>query len=159
MGLNAVRFSLDRRNTVWWLGSQVLLTGLISFGTAFAIISYVVLKLNGHSWDFQCCMLFSITLCIIDPLHSVNTLKTIGIPGPSPRFEDGGYAISSGLDSSCLVCWFSRVGLSALFSQGVSDSEYAGIEPCHSEVMWGGEGILGLYIQIKNREKKTQFPL
>lgn len=89
MGLNAVRFSLDRRNTVWWLGSQVLLTGLISFGTAFAIISYVVLKLNGHSWDFQCCMLFSITLCIIDPLHSVNTLKTIGIPGPSPRFEDG----------------------------------------------------------------------
>uniref|UniRef100_A0A8C6HQC6 Cyclic nucleotide-binding domain-containing protein n=1 Tax=Mus spicilegus TaxID=10103 RepID=A0A8C6HQC6_MUSSI len=63
------------KNVFW----QVLLTGLISFGTAFAIISYVVLKLNGHSWDFQCCMLFSITLCIIDPLHSVNTLKTIGI--------------------------------------------------------------------------------
>ncbi|XP_052056647.1 sodium/hydrogen exchanger 11 [Apodemus sylvaticus] len=63
------------KNVFW----QVLLTGLISFGTAFAIISYVVLKLNGDSWDLQCCMLFSITLCVIDPLHSVNTLKTIGI--------------------------------------------------------------------------------
>ncbi|XP_031242836.1 sodium/hydrogen exchanger 11 isoform X2 [Mastomys coucha] len=63
------------KNVFW----QVLLTGLISFGTTFTIISYVVLKLNVDAWDLQCCLLFSITLCIIDPLHSVNTLKTIGI--------------------------------------------------------------------------------
>ncbi|XP_032770551.1 sodium/hydrogen exchanger 11 [Rattus rattus] len=63
------------KNVFW----QVLLTGLISFGTAFATISYVVLKFHEDKWDLQCCLLFSITLCIIDPLHSVNSLKMIGI--------------------------------------------------------------------------------
>ncbi|XP_051004292.1 sodium/hydrogen exchanger 11 [Acomys russatus] len=63
------------KNVLW----QVLLTGVISFGTAFVTIAYVVLKFQEDSWDLQCCLLFSIILCIIDPLHSVNALKTIGI--------------------------------------------------------------------------------
>ncbi|XP_040595317.1 sodium/hydrogen exchanger 11 [Mesocricetus auratus] len=63
------------KNVLW----QVLLTGVISFGTTFVIIAYVVLKFNEDSWDLQCCLLFSITLCIIDPLHSVKSLKTIGV--------------------------------------------------------------------------------
>lgn len=63
------------KNVLW----QVLLTGVISFGIAFVTIAYVVLKFNEDSWDLQCCLLFTITLCIIDPLHSVNSLKTIGI--------------------------------------------------------------------------------
>ncbi|XP_037067225.1 sodium/hydrogen exchanger 11 [Peromyscus leucopus] len=63
------------KNVLW----QVLLMGMISFGTAFIIIAYVVFKFNRDSWDLQCCLLFSITLCLIDPLHSVNSLKTIGI--------------------------------------------------------------------------------
>nr|XP_034796770.2 sodium/hydrogen exchanger 11 isoform X1 [Pan paniscus] len=58
---------------------QVLLTGLISFSTASIIIGYVVIKFNKDSWDLQSCLLFSITLGIIDPLRSVNSLKTIGI--------------------------------------------------------------------------------
>ncbi|XP_028615978.1 sodium/hydrogen exchanger 11 [Grammomys surdaster] len=63
------------KNVFW----QVLLTGVISFGTALSIISFVVLKMHDDTWDVQCSMLFSITMCIIDPLHSVNSLKTIGI--------------------------------------------------------------------------------
>ncbi|KAH0506663.1 Sodium/hydrogen exchanger 11 [Microtus ochrogaster] len=63
------------KNVLW----QVLLTGVISFGITFVTIAYVVLKFNEDSWDLQCCLLFTITLCIIDPLHSVNSLKTIGI--------------------------------------------------------------------------------
>ncbi|XP_060221076.1 sodium/hydrogen exchanger 11 [Meriones unguiculatus] len=63
------------KNVLW----QVLLTGVISFGTAFVTIVYVVLKFNEDLWDLQCSLLFSITLCMIDPLHSVNSLKTIGI--------------------------------------------------------------------------------
>ncbi|XP_059530212.1 sodium/hydrogen exchanger 11 [Myotis daubentonii] len=63
------------KNVLW----QVLLTGFISFSTAFIIVGYVVIKFNKASWDLQCCLLFSMTLGIIDPIHSVNTLKTIGI--------------------------------------------------------------------------------
>ncbi|XP_048214135.1 sodium/hydrogen exchanger 11 [Perognathus longimembris pacificus] len=63
------------KNVFW----QVLLTGVISFCTAFIIIGYVVLKFNKESWDMQCCLFFSITLGITDPVHSVNTMKTIGI--------------------------------------------------------------------------------
>ncbi|OBS76362.1 hypothetical protein A6R68_17185 [Neotoma lepida] len=59
--------------------ATIVLGGVISFGTMFVIIAYVVLKFNEDSWDLQCCLLFSITLCIIDPFHSVNSLKTIGI--------------------------------------------------------------------------------
>lgn len=106
---------------------------MISFGIAFVTIAYVVLKFNEDSWDLQCCLLFTITLCIIDPLHSVNSLKTIGtwssvpfsgftyvrIPCYSPM---SGSVFSPGrsedtlflLDSSV----FCRVGISALFSQG-----------------------------------------
>ncbi|XP_012870978.1 PREDICTED: sodium/hydrogen exchanger 11 [Dipodomys ordii] len=58
---------------------EVLLTALISFCTAFIVIGYVVLKFNKESWDIQCCLFFSITLGITDPIHSVNTMKTIGI--------------------------------------------------------------------------------
>ncbi|KAK7817916.1 hypothetical protein U0070_005559, partial [Myodes glareolus] len=57
------------KNVLW----QVLLTGVISFGIAFVTIAYVVLKFNEDSWDLQCCLLFTITLCIIDPLHSMYT--------------------------------------------------------------------------------------
>lgn len=86
--VNAVLSSLGRCDTVWWIASQVLLTGVISFGTAFVTIAYVVLKFNEDSWDLQCCLLFSITLCVIDPLHSVNSLKTIGMLVPFSRFPD-----------------------------------------------------------------------
>ncbi|XP_058166130.1 sodium/hydrogen exchanger 11 [Dasypus novemcinctus] len=63
------------KNVFW----QVLFTGLISFCTAFIVIGYVVLKFNKESWDLQSSLLFSITLGITDPLHSVNSLKKIGI--------------------------------------------------------------------------------
>lgn len=57
---------------------QVVLTGIISFSMAFIILGYVVLNFNDDSWDFQSCLLFSMTLAITDPVHSVNLLKTIG---------------------------------------------------------------------------------
>ncbi|XP_035135374.2 sodium/hydrogen exchanger 11-like, partial [Callithrix jacchus] len=60
------------------IGSQVLLTGLISFSAACIIIGYVVIKFNKESWDLQSCLFFSIALGISYPLHSVNSLKTIG---------------------------------------------------------------------------------
>ncbi|XP_036128873.1 sodium/hydrogen exchanger 11 [Molossus molossus] len=63
------------KNVLW----QVSLTGFISFSTAFIIIGYVVTKFNNHSWDLQCSLLFSMTLGITDSVHSVNSLKTIGI--------------------------------------------------------------------------------
>ncbi|KAM4861360.1 sodium/hydrogen exchanger 11 isoform 1-T3 [Thomomys bottae] len=63
------------KNVFW----QVLLTGLISFCTAFVIIGYVVLKFNKESWNIQCCLFFSIILGITDPVHSVNVMKNIGI--------------------------------------------------------------------------------
>nr|XP_004658939.1 sodium/hydrogen exchanger 11 [Jaculus jaculus] len=63
------------KNMFW----QVMLTGAISLCTAVTIIGYVVMKFNNESWDIQCSLLFSITLCIIDPLHSVNSLKPIDI--------------------------------------------------------------------------------
>nr|XP_036869541.1 sodium/hydrogen exchanger 11 [Manis javanica] len=59
---------------------QVVLTGIISFSMAFIILGYVVLNFNDDSWDFQSCLLFSMTLAITDPVHSVNLLKTIGLP-------------------------------------------------------------------------------
>ncbi|XP_045403297.1 sodium/hydrogen exchanger 11 [Lemur catta] len=63
------------KNIFW----QVLSTGLISFFIAFIIIGYIVLVFNKSSWDLQSCLLFSITLSIIDPIHSVASMKTIGI--------------------------------------------------------------------------------
>ncbi|XP_004409294.1 PREDICTED: sodium/hydrogen exchanger 11 [Odobenus rosmarus divergens] len=61
------------RNVFW----QVLLTALISFVVAFIIIGYVVLKFNRDLWDLQSSLLFSMTLGMTDPVHSVNSLKTI----------------------------------------------------------------------------------
>lgn len=61
------------------LVSQVFLTALISFVVAFIIIGYVVLKFNKDSWNLQSCLLFSMILGITDPIHSVNSLKTIGM--------------------------------------------------------------------------------
>lgn len=61
------------------LVSQVLLTGLISFVVAFIIIGYVVLKFNRDLWDLQSSLLFSMILGMTDPVHSVNSLKTIGM--------------------------------------------------------------------------------
>ncbi|XP_036890879.1 sodium/hydrogen exchanger 11 [Sturnira hondurensis] len=63
------------KNVLW----QVLLTGLISFSTTFIIIGFVAMKLNKESWDLQCCLLFSMTIGLTDPIHSVKSLKTIGI--------------------------------------------------------------------------------
>ncbi|XP_077013109.1 sodium/hydrogen exchanger 11 isoform X1 [Tamandua tetradactyla] len=63
------------KNVFW----QVLLTGIISFCTTSILIGYVVLEFNKESWDLQSCLLFSITLGVTDPLHSVNSLKNIGI--------------------------------------------------------------------------------
>ncbi|EHA99743.1 Sodium/hydrogen exchanger 11, partial [Heterocephalus glaber] len=63
------------KNVFW----QVLLTGLISIFAELVIIVYVVMRFNESSWDLQCCIFFSIALVIIDPLHSGNSLETIGI--------------------------------------------------------------------------------
>ncbi|XP_010633907.1 sodium/hydrogen exchanger 11 [Fukomys damarensis] len=63
------------KNVFW----QVLLTGLISIFAELVIIVYVVIRFNESSWDLQCCIFFSIALIIIDPLHSGNSLETIGI--------------------------------------------------------------------------------
>ncbi|KAG3258710.1 putative solute carrier family 9 member C2 (putative) [Ictidomys tridecemlineatus] len=63
------------KNVFW----QVFLTGFLSFAISFIIIGYVVLKFNLESWDFQSCLLLSITLSITDPLHSVSSLKTLGL--------------------------------------------------------------------------------
>ncbi|KAM5295331.1 sodium/hydrogen exchanger 11 [Glossophaga mutica] len=63
------------KNMSW----QVLLTGIISFSTTFIIVGFVALHLNKDSWDLQCCLLFSMTIGITDPIHSVKSLKTIGI--------------------------------------------------------------------------------
>jgi sodium/hydrogen exchanger 10/11 len=72
--------SLDgKSNSVLCVRLQVLLTGLISFSVAFVLIGYVVLKFNAAQWDVQSCLLFSITLGVIDPVHSVKSLKTIGM--------------------------------------------------------------------------------
>ncbi|EPY90139.1 ankyrin repeat domain-containing protein 45-like protein [Camelus ferus] len=67
---------------------EVLLTGFISFSIAFIIIGYVVLKFNKDSWDLQSCVLFSMTLVITDPVHSVNSLKTIEPLGSSMFLEE-----------------------------------------------------------------------
>ncbi|XP_006892745.1 PREDICTED: sodium/hydrogen exchanger 11 [Elephantulus edwardii] len=69
------------KNVFW----QVLLTGSVSFSMSVAIIGYVAMKFNKDLWDLQSCILFSITLSIIDPLHSVRSLKDIGV---SKMFTD-----------------------------------------------------------------------
>nr|XP_014708388.2 sodium/hydrogen exchanger 11 isoform X1 [Equus asinus]XP_044613816.1 sodium/hydrogen exchanger 11 isoform X1 [Equus asinus]XP_044613817.1 sodium/hydrogen exchanger 11 isoform X1 [Equus asinus]XP_044613818.1 sodium/hydrogen exchanger 11 isoform X1 [Equus asinus]XP_044613819.1 sodium/hydrogen exchanger 11 isoform X1 [Equus asinus]XP_044613820.1 sodium/hydrogen exchanger 11 isoform X1 [Equus asinus]XP_044613821.1 sodium/hydrogen exchanger 11 isoform X1 [Equus asinus] len=84
------------KNVLW----QVLLTGLISFSTAFIIIGYVVLKFNKDEWDLQSCLLFSLTLGITDPIHSVNSLKMIGI---SKMYTD----IIRG--ESMIICGFTSI--------------------------------------------------
>ncbi|XP_017385466.1 sodium/hydrogen exchanger 11 [Cebus imitator] len=63
------------KNVFW----QVLLAGLISFSAACIIIGCVVIIFNKESWDLQSSLFFSITLSITDPLHSANSLKTIGV--------------------------------------------------------------------------------
>uniref|UniRef100_A0A8C9P789 Solute carrier family 9 member C2 (putative) n=1 Tax=Spermophilus dauricus TaxID=99837 RepID=A0A8C9P789_SPEDA len=63
----------------FYIVKNVLLIGFISFSISFIIIGYVVLKFNSESWDFQSCLLLSITLSITDPLHSVSSLKTLGL--------------------------------------------------------------------------------
>ncbi|KAM5237689.1 sodium/hydrogen exchanger 11 [Ctenodactylus gundi] len=63
------------KNLYW----QVLLTGAISIIAEFVIISYVVMRFKENLWDLQCTLLFSIAVSIIDPIHSVNSLQTIGV--------------------------------------------------------------------------------
>ncbi|XP_077612142.1 sodium/hydrogen exchanger 11 [Crocuta crocuta] len=84
------------KNVFW----QVFLTGLISFVVAFIIIGYVVLKFNKDSWNLQSCLLFSMILGITDPIHSVNSLKTIGI---SKMYTD----IIRG--ESMIICGFTSI--------------------------------------------------
>ncbi|XP_006867160.1 PREDICTED: sodium/hydrogen exchanger 11 [Chrysochloris asiatica] len=61
---------------VFW---QVLLTGSISFSVTVATIGYIAMQFNEDLWDLQSSILFSIILSVIDPLYSVNSLKTIDI--------------------------------------------------------------------------------
>uniref|UniRef100_H0WTW0 Solute carrier family 9 member C2 (putative) n=1 Tax=Otolemur garnettii TaxID=30611 RepID=H0WTW0_OTOGA len=85
------------KNVFW----QVLLTGLVSFATALIIIGYMVLKFNKASWDLQSCLLFSITLSVTDPIHSVNSLKTIGISKMYTDIIRGESLIICGITSIC----------------------------------------------------------
>nr|XP_019588979.1 PREDICTED: sodium/hydrogen exchanger 11 [Rhinolophus sinicus] len=84
------------KNVLW----QVLLTGLISCFVAVVIVGNVVMKFNNDSWDLQSCLLFSMTIAITDPVHSVNSLKTIGI---SKMYTD----IIRG--ESMIVCSFTSI--------------------------------------------------
>lgn len=61
------------------LVSQVLLIGLVSLLMTFIILGYVVLKFNKDLWDLQSSILFSMIVGMTDPVHSVNSLKTIGM--------------------------------------------------------------------------------
>ncbi|XP_013376242.1 PREDICTED: sodium/hydrogen exchanger 11 [Chinchilla lanigera] len=63
------------KNVFW----QISLTGLISIFAELVLTGYVVMRFNERSWDLQCCIFFTIALSIIDPLHSANSLETIGI--------------------------------------------------------------------------------
>ncbi|XP_039737401.1 sodium/hydrogen exchanger 11 [Pteropus medius] len=63
------------RNMLW----QVLLTGFISFSTAFIILGNVIMNFNKQMWDLQASILFSMTISITDPIYSVNSLKIIGV--------------------------------------------------------------------------------
>nr|XP_031291605.1 sodium/hydrogen exchanger 11 [Camelus dromedarius] len=100
------------KNVFW----QVLLTGFISFSIAFIIIGYVVLKFNKDSWDLQSCVLFSMTLVITDPVHSVNSLKTIGI---SKTFTD----IIRG--ESMIICSFTSIFFGIFRSNFLGISNYS----------------------------------
>ncbi|XP_026942096.1 sodium/hydrogen exchanger 11 isoform X2 [Sagmatias obliquidens] len=99
------------KNVFW----QVMLTGLISFSTAFIVIGYVVLKFNKDSWDLQSCLLFSMTLGMTDPVHSVNSLKTIGI---SKMYTD----IIRG--ESMIICGFTSIVFGVFRSSILSISNY-----------------------------------
>ncbi|XP_054549442.1 sodium/hydrogen exchanger 11 isoform X2 [Talpa occidentalis] len=99
------------KNVLW----QVLLTGLISFATAFLIIGYVVLKYNTDSWNLQACLLFSMTLSITDPIYSVNSLKHIGI---SKLYTD----IIRG--ESMVICGFTTIFFGNFRANLVSSSTF-----------------------------------
>ncbi|XP_029087075.1 sodium/hydrogen exchanger 11-like [Monodon monoceros] len=99
------------KNVFW----QVVLTGLISFSTAFIVIGYVVLKFNKDSWDLQSCLLFSMTLGMTDPVHSVNSLKTIGI---SKMYTD----IIRG--ESMIICGFTSIVFGVFRSNILSISNF-----------------------------------
>ncbi|XP_032694692.1 sodium/hydrogen exchanger 11 isoform X2 [Lontra canadensis] len=85
------------KNVFW----QVLLTGLISFVVSFIIIGYVVLKFNRDFWDLQTSLLFSMTLGMTDPIHSVNSLKTIGVSKMYTDIIRGESMIICGFTSIC----------------------------------------------------------
>ncbi|XP_057583221.1 sodium/hydrogen exchanger 11 [Hippopotamus amphibius kiboko] len=93
------------KNVFW----QAVLTGLISFSTTFIIIGYVVLKFNSNSWDLQSCLLFSMTLAITDPVHSVNSLKTIGISKIYIDIIRGESMIICGFTSICFGIFRSNI--------------------------------------------------
>ncbi|XP_049723892.1 sodium/hydrogen exchanger 11 [Elephas maximus indicus] len=83
------------KNVFW----QVLLTATVSFSLAIAVIGYVAMRFNKEAWDLQSCILFSITLSIIDPLHSVNSLKSIGVSKVSIDIIRGESLIICGMTS------------------------------------------------------------
>ncbi|XP_034866722.1 sodium/hydrogen exchanger 11 [Mirounga leonina] len=101
------------KNVFW----QVLLTALISFVVAFIIIGYVVLKFNRDLWDLQSSLLFSMTLGMTDPVHSVNSLKTIGISKMYTDIIRGESMIICGFTSICFGIFRSNFLQSSMFTE------------------------------------------
>ncbi|XP_032174141.1 sodium/hydrogen exchanger 11 isoform X1 [Mustela erminea] len=101
------------KNVFW----QVLLTGLISFVVSFIIIGYVVLKFNRDFWDLQTSLLFSMTLGMTDPIHSVNSLKTIGISKMYTDIIRGESMIICGFTSICFGVFRSNSLHVAVFTE------------------------------------------
>uniref|UniRef100_A0A4X1UH82 Ankyrin repeat domain 45 n=1 Tax=Sus scrofa TaxID=9823 RepID=A0A4X1UH82_PIG len=136
------------KNVFW----QVLLTGLISFSTAFIIIGYVVLKFNKDSWDLQSCLLFSMTLGITDPVHSVNSLKTIGI---SKMYTD----IIRG--ESMIICGFTSIFFGILRSKLLSISSFKELHIiiCLCLDIFGSTIIIPLLINIVDVQIKKRLSL
>ncbi|XP_044925505.1 sodium/hydrogen exchanger 11 isoform X2 [Mustela putorius furo] len=101
------------KNVFW----QVLLTGLISFVVSFIIIGYVVLKFNRDFWDLQTSLLFSMILGMTDPIHSVNSLKTIGISKMYTDIIRGESMIICGFTSICFGVFRSNSLHVAVFTE------------------------------------------
>ncbi|XP_077757835.1 sodium/hydrogen exchanger 11 isoform X9 [Canis aureus] len=85
------------KNVFW----QVLLIGLVSLLMTFIILGYVVLKFNKDLWDLQSSILFSMIVGMTDPVHSVNSLKTIGISKTYTDIIRGESMIICGFTSIC----------------------------------------------------------
>ncbi|KAM9212068.1 sodium/hydrogen exchanger 11 [Dugong dugon] len=101
------------KNVFW----QVLLTGSVSFFLSLTIIGYVAMKFSKEIWDLQSCMLFSITLSIIDPLHSVNSLKTIGVSKMNSDIIRGESLIICAITSIVIELFRTKILHSFMFTE------------------------------------------